>query len=488
MFCFLFFLWATAGHAWPTRDASCDGASVRLAVTKSGGLLWGLSSEIGSPLTRSPTPPLTLRVATPLDGCHPPAEPYTPTNLVLVSRGGCSFLDKAAAARGAAAVAVVADDAHCFAAGVPANATKTQLKAAVTTITVDGATGARLFAASGVANATVTLSDVAAGVPRADPAAAVISLLATACVAVGALFAGRDEVGGGGGDGLLHDAASDDATPPRPTLSLDTPAAAGALILGAAILLIASAMLPAVARFALTTLFLIGSAEAAAAAITTAAAPHFPPSTASHAGVAAAAAAVAAWLVLGPRVGWPLHDALACCLLTTLIRALRVPSLKVATALLALAAANDAWWVYLQPRLIPHSQSIMVKVASSTPALVLLAPGFTGGPHAPFALLGFGDVAIPGLAVAAAARWDAVKGQAPTTAGAAVGGYIVGLCLTYAALLAGVGGGPGQPALVYICPAVLAAIGVAAAAKRQAKAMWAGLDGAGEGEEVGANL
>ena len=132
--------------AWPSADASCDGSSV--AISLSSGKLWGLPAPLGPPLTRTPTPPLTLRVASPLDGCTPPVDPYTASHLVLVSRGECSFLQKAGAAHGAGAVAVVAEDAHCFAAGVPANATSAQLAAAATTFTVDGATGARLFAAS----------------------------------------------------------------------------------------------------------------------------------------------------------------------------------------------------------------------------------------------------------------------------------------------------------------------------------------------------
>ena len=167
-----------------------------------------------------------------------------------------------------------------------------------------------------------------------------------------------------------------------------------------------------------------------------------------------------------------------------MLRSLRLPSFKIAALLLSLAAANDVFWVFIQPR-ITRAPSVMVTVASATPSLVLLAPGLRAGPHAPFFMLGFGDVALPGLAVAAAARWDAVRAQPPWTAGAGVGGYVVGLALTFFALLRGVGGGAGQPALLYLCPCVLAAVGAAAGVRGQAAAAWAGLDG-GEDEDGGA--
>ena len=330
----------------------------------------------------------------------------------------------------------------------------------------------------------MTLADLSAGAERADPAAAVIAVVATLCVAWGALLAGRDEVGGhhtGSAEDSDDDGGGAAQTAP---LSLDTPAAAACLVAGAVTLLIISALLPSIACYALTTLFLVGAGEAASVAVaaaTTSLGTHT--ATASHAGVGVAAACVATWLVLGPRVAWPLHDGLASCLLIGLVRALRVPSLRVATVLLTLAALNDAWWVFLQPLVFPSHESIMVKVASSTPALVLLAPGWRGGPHAFFALLGFGDVAIPGLAVAAAARWDAARGQALWTAGAGVLGYVCGLLATYAALLARVGGGAGEPALVFLCPAVLTAIAVAAAVRKQTGALWRGLDAEEEGGE-----
>ena len=476
---------AARAGAWPSADASCDGSSISISL--SSGTLWGLPAPLGPPLTRTPTPPLTLRVASPLDGCTPPADPYTVSHLVLVSRGGCSFLQKAGAAHGAGAVAVVAEDAHCFAAGVPANATAAELAAAATTFTVDGATGARLFAASAVSGAAVTLADLSAGAERADPAAAVIALIATVCVAWGAFLVGRDEAGFGGHGATSENSGDDDDDSPAAPLSLDTPAAAACLVLGAATLLIIFALMPSIARFALTSLFLVGAGEAASVAVAAATKSlGARRTTASHIGVGVAAAGVATWLVLGPRVAWPLHDGLASCLLIGLIRALRVPSLRVATVLLSLAALNDAWWVFLQPRVFPSHESIMLSVASSTPALVLVAPGWRGGPHSFFALLGFGDVAIPGLAVAAAARWDAAKGQAPWTAGAGVLGYLVGLVATYAALLAHVGGGAGEPALVFLCPAVLTAIAIAAAVRKQTAALWRGLDAgeAGGGERL----
>lgn len=237
------------------------------------------------------------------------------------------------------------------------------------------------------------------------------------------------------------------------------------------------------------------------------------------AGVAIPAAL--AWLSLGPRRIWPLHDLLALSLISSIPAALRLPSLRASAALLLLAACNDVFFVFVQPRLT-RSESVMVAVATATPALVLLSPLQQGGPRAGFALLGFGDVVIPGACVAFAARWDSLiklKKQRRTRNGASatssppcsspssfpspslfpslasfsslfasILGYCFGLCLTYFALYHRFGSSAGQPALLYLSPSVLLTTAAAVCARggwEELRAAWLGLDSKEERERRG---
>lgn len=228
--------------------------------------------------------------------------------------------------------------------------------------------------------------------------------------------------------------------------------------------------------------------------------------------------AVLAWLLLGPRRVWPLHDLLALALVSSIPCALRLPSLRACAALLLLAACNDVFFVFGTPRLFPGTRSPMVSVATATPALVLLSPLQRGGPSAGFALLGFGDVVIPGACVAFAARWDALRRLRKEAAAAAaaspsspssslvacccfsatlwasVAGYALGLCLTYFALYHRLGGSAGQPALLFLSPCVLLATsavlflrGGGGSGERggELRAAWRGLDSgrSSKGEE-----
>ena len=393
--------------------------------------------------------------------------------------------------------------------GVPANASLPDGSSLPPSVSVDAASGALLLAA-----AEARGSSVAAWQPDLrgpDWAAAILAVLAIVGVALGAELAARDEARA---RGLLpSDSARHGPTPPddaRPE-TVDSPAAAAAAVVAMACALLLAYVLPRVVGILLTGVFLVASGDGLARglrAVVGAASPRLASVGQGGSGVtpvgatsaATAAAAAGAWLAWGPRTLWPLHDTLALALVVSVPRALRVPSLATATTLLLLAAANDVWWVFVQPR-VTGGPSVMVAVATSasTPALALLAPLLRGGPRAGFALLGLGDIAVPGAAVACLARWDAkhlwhsahlsALARRPAAA-AALAGYAAGLVATYAALLAGVGGGAGQPALLYLAPCTLGAAGVDALLRGELRARWAGLDaeagGAGGDDEEGA--
>mmetsp|Transcript_7326 Transcript_7326/g.21650 ORF Transcript_7326/g.21650 Transcript_7326/m.21650 type:complete len:409 (-) Transcript_7326:8-1234(-) len=161
----------------------------------------------------------------------------------------------------------------------------------------------------------------------------------------------------------------------------------------------------------------------------------------------AAAALVAAYL-LSDAVGLPaqadtaIANVLAWSLAILAVRAVPLRSFKVAALLLSGLFFYDVFFVF--------GTDIMVTVATRIEAPIkLIAPNPPGSAN-PASLLGLGDVALPGLAVALLGRYGDRLGDARWRTNA-VAAYAVGLCLTFAANELR----QGQPALLYLVPAVL---------------------------------
>eukprot|EP00752_Nemacystus_decipiens_P009947 g8870.t1 len=181
------------------------------------------------------------------------------------------------------------------------------------------------------------------------------------------------------------------------------------------------------------------------------------------------------WLVVRNTAGyaWILQDVFGCCLCATFLSTIRLPSIKVATFLLCLAFFYDIFWVFLSPVLF--GESVMVKVATggeitedptfcekyptasgcqveSLPMLLELPRlwDYTGG----YAMLGLGDIVIPGLLLSFAHRYDVSVGLGITKGYFVfmVAGYAVGLLMANMAVYVMA---MGQPALLYLVPCTL---------------------------------
>jgi len=102
---------------------------------------------------------------------------------------------------------------------------------------------------------------------------------------------------------------------------------------------------------------------------------------------------IALWI--GTR-HWIVIDAIAVCLAVTQLTMLRLPSFKIATMLLVPFLIYDVFWVFISP-LFFHGTSVMVSVAQRMPPLPLLlkVPRLTDPDY--YAMLGLGDIALPGL-------------------------------------------------------------------------------------------
>ena len=156
---------------------------------------------------------------------------------------------------------------------------------------------------------------------------------------------------------------------------------------------------------------------------------------------------------------WVLQDISGVCIILTILMFLKLPNLKIACILLPLIMFYDVFFVYIQPMLF-HNESVMKKVATGGSThevlpMVLLIPNFED-PEA-FSMLGYGDIALPGLLLMYAATFDEVE-RLPWIKSyfvLEIVGYVMGLILTIGALALDIGGQQGQPALLYLIPCTL---------------------------------
>jgi hypothetical protein len=159
---------------------------------------------------------------------------------------------------------------------------------------------------------------------------------------------------------------------------------------------------------------------------------------------------------------WIWQDILAFFLIVASLGMIRITSIRVATVLLTLALVYDVFWVYIQPK-ITGTSSVMVGVVKglSLPLFVAFPEYSSIGSNVSVSLLGLGDIVLPGLLVAFAARLDHHGKQSGDSRRRSyfiwtMVSYAVGLVACYCALALNIGGQGGQPALLYIIPCILA--------------------------------
>lgn len=190
-----------------------------------------------------------------------------------------------------------------------------------------------------------------------------------------------------------------------------------------------------------------------------------------------ALAVVLCWLRLqGSDWGWALQDAIGFGFLMLVQQALQLPNLKNATVILGVMFFFDIFWVLISPLLF--HQSVMVKVATSPVhglkvPMLLRVPSFTD-PFGRDRMIGFGDIAAPGLLVSYLLRWDLwnKRGLLDGYFFFSVVGYFVGLCATIAAVLIT---HQGQPALLYLVPGTLGLTLLLGPCRGDLASLWRGL-------------
>lgn len=171
---------------------------------------------------------------------------------------------------------------------------------------------------------------------------------------------------------------------------------------------------------------------------------------------------------------WVIQDILSMSFMILVLRTLHLPNIRVASILLISAMLYDVWWVFLQP-LVTHSESVMVEVASRSSGggfimlpVALVVPQFHSlGTNPEYAILGMGDVVLPGLLCMLCARYDQSKIRKDRSKQfklwrgyfvPSIISYSLGLIITYIALYMQIGGSEGQPALLWLVPSTLGTI------------------------------
>lgn len=192
--------------------------------------------------------------------------------------------------------------------------------------------------------------------------------------------------------------------------------------------------------------------------------------------------AIAIWwgIERNKSYAWILQDVLGISFCISLIRIIRLQSLKVCTLLLVLLLIYDAFFVYITP-LFSAGKSIMVEVATGGDSkeslpMVIKVPRLRKSVLSvclrPYSILGFGDILVPALYISFCHTFDIITNTpckiyyVATTAA-----YAVGLLITFVMLFVME---QGQPALVYLVPCILITGIVIGWRRGDLKKLWSG--------------
>lgn len=439
-----------------------------------------------------PREDLALRVPEDRYGCEPTSgEAAAASGFVsVVLRGNCTFFEKAQLAQqsGAKGLIVVSDSQTVQIMGGP-NGTEAE-GVNIFVLGVDRKFGEQLSNASLAANSKgegpVMMAATIYETSLLNFSEGVLICLATALVALGAHFSTADMT-----DvhpkGSLQTAL---AAPEEEVLEIDHWAAASFFVLGSCALVFLFFFMQYLIYVVMFS-FCIGGASCMAqfGAVLlghlfpglknqTGTLPVVGPLT--HADVLAgipALSIVVSWVVLrNTPYGWPFQDIIGSCFLMSLQRTIRLPNIKIATLLLSAMFFFDIFWVFISP--VFFHQSVMVSVATgggtgeSVPMLLRIPA--VGDAFGNDRLLGFGDIALPGLLISYLRRHD-LQSRRSLKAGyfvPALAGYFVGLNLTIAALCIM---RMGQPALLYLVPCTLGTTLILAKVRGESNLLWEGI-------------
>lgn len=406
--------------------------------------------------------------------------------VAIVRRGNCTYVQKTLLAQRAGAEGVVVVNSEgASATSMGGNMTAAEEKElSIFALGVPRSFGDRVIARSGMTDGgacPVVMSVSVYEMNYFDLSELLVILLATSLVVAGAYFATSDMRQG-----------SPLAAPREEVVELNYSEAVAFFALGSCMLVVLFFFMKYMIYFIILGFCLGGGS--CIAQLTSALLRHGLPSTKrravtitrlgtlSQADLLAsvpAAVAVGGWLYLrNTSAGWIFQDTIGAAFLCMIQRTLQLPNIKVATLFLCLMFCFDVFWVFFSP-LIFH-ESVMVKVAKGggtgqAVPMLLVIPAIND-PLGSARMLGFGDVALPGLLISYLLRFDKLSGR-KGWAGyfvPAVVGYFLGLWITMGALVIMK---MAQPALLYLVPGTLGTTIFLAHCRGELLSVWNGNSG-----------
>eukprot|EP00931_Biecheleriopsis_adriatica_P023617 TRINITY_DN14879_c0_g1_i1.p1 TRINITY_DN14879_c0_g1~~TRINITY_DN14879_c0_g1_i1.p1 ORF type:complete len:521 (+),score=88.58 TRINITY_DN14879_c0_g1_i1:99-1661(+) len=420
--------------------------------------------------------------------------------IALVRRGNCTFVQKAlnAQAAGAAGILVAFDNEQIFVMG-GSNDTSEDDKVQIFAGAVGNSLGKRLAdqaslnsaGSGGIAAAPVVLTVSKYQPSVLDLSELILILMATSLVAAGAMFSTSD---------MRTNAFSAAIAPPQEeVLEVDSMMAGSFCVMGSAMLVFLFFFMNYMIYFIMFA-FCVGGASCLTqfgSMCLQHFAPRFktrvadvpllgPVTQAELLAGGPAVVLVTCWLVLrNTPYGWPFQDIIGAGFLCWMQRTLRLPNIRIASLLLVAMFFFDIFWVFISP--LFFTKSVMVTVATggdtgeSVPMLLRI-PSF-GDPLGHDRLLGFGDIALPGLLVSYLRRHDLQSHRRLCEGyfGPALIGYFVGLCVTIVALMIMQ---MGQPALLYLVPGTLGTTMILSCCRGEMSLLWDGKAARGDRRPV----
>ncbi|CAE7824761.1 SPPL3 [Symbiodinium sp. CCMP2592] len=432
-------------------------------------------------------------------GCSSYQLPLSTRKVIsLVQRGNCTFVDKALNAQEAGAAGIlVAFDTDQVAEMGGSNSSAEDQKVRVFAVAIGKSMGDKISKHLRSLPPEPVVVSVTAYEPSVmNVSEFILILIATGLVAAGTVFSTADMRQTGFGSAIAPQAEE--------VQEVDTVMAGSFCIVGSAMLVFLFFFMKYMI-YVIMFSFCVGGALCLAQFIAMSLHHYVPrlkhrlfdlpqmgPVTEAECIAAVPAVALAmCWFVLrNTQYGWPFQDIIGAGFLCWMQRTLRLPNLKTATVLLTAMFFFDIYWVFISVH--QFKQSVMVSVATgagtgeSVPMLIRI-PQF-GDPLGGDRMLGFGDIALPGLLVSYLRRHDLTSHRtfwegyfAPSLLG-----YFCGLCVTIAALSIMK---MGQPALLYLVPGTLGTTVLLSLCRGELQLLWDGLPARGSRrlEEGGAN-
>lgn len=167
---------------------------------------------------------------------------------------------------------------------------------------------------------------------------------------------------------------------------------------------------------------------------------------------------------------WLLNNIIGLCFAYLIIKTVKIPNFKVGGLLLGLAFFYDIFWVFFSQ--YAFGDNVMVSVASGLDLPIKIqCPHFSDSAY-PYScsMLGLGDLALPGLFLAFASRFDSQNGG--NYLNVLIGCYSVALLLCIMVLVVFE---HAQPALLYISPMLIFGMLGNAYIRREVKNIFRGI-------------